>query len=142
MWPASVEDGWFSLARGDFCGGCHTCWVGGGGRRKSQNRKIVLLPPYVKEPLNSKVIKSFVPERRSRYVFLEFRDSYVRCYIYIYIYIYIYMNICNNRSDVKRCNVREFPIRKENEQLIFFFFFVDGDIPFAFKLKKKICHWD
>ena len=55
MRPASGEDSWFSLARGDLCGGCHTCW--GGGRWKSQNRKIVPLPPYFEEPLNSKVIK-------------------------------------------------------------------------------------
>ena len=26
MRPASGEDGWFSLAGGDLCGGCHTCW--------------------------------------------------------------------------------------------------------------------
>ena len=25
MRPASGEDGWFSLARRDLCGGCHTC---------------------------------------------------------------------------------------------------------------------
>ena len=43
-----------------------------GGRRKSQNRKIVPLPPYVEEPLNSKVIKSFVPELRSRKHFSNF----------------------------------------------------------------------
>ena len=43
----------------------------GGGRWKSQNRKIVPLSPYVEKPL------SFVPELRSRYVFFEFRDSYV-----------------------------------------------------------------
>ena len=55
-------------------GRCRTRW---GGRWKSQNRKNVYLSPYVKEPLNSKVIKSFVPELRSRYVFFEFRDSYV-----------------------------------------------------------------
>ena len=39
------------------------------GRRrrwKSQNTKIVPLSPYVEEPLNSKEIKSFVPELRSR----------------------------------------------------------------------------
>ena len=87
--PASGEDVWFSLARGDLCGGCHTCW----GRWKSQNRKTVPLSPYVEDPLNSKVIKNFVPEQRSRQVFFVFRDSYVLCYIYIYIYIYIYMNI-------------------------------------------------
>ena len=40
-----------------------------GGRWKSQNRKNVYLSPYVKEPLNSKVIKSFVPELRSRKCF-------------------------------------------------------------------------
>ena len=34
------------------------------------------LSPYVEEPLNSKVIKSFVPEQRSGYMFFEFRDSY------------------------------------------------------------------
>ena len=39
---------------------------------KSQNRKIVTLSPYVEEPVNSKVIKSFVPEQRSRKCFLWF----------------------------------------------------------------------
>ena len=38
-------------------------------RWKSQNRKNVYLSPYVEEPLNSKVIKSFVPELRSRKCF-------------------------------------------------------------------------
>ena len=75
MRPASGEDGCLPLAHGDLCGGCHTCW--GGGRWKSQNRKIVPLSPYVEEPLNSKVIKSFVPEQRSCQVFFVFRDSYV-----------------------------------------------------------------
>ena len=37
--------------------------------------------PYVKT-FNSKVIKGFVPELRSRYVFFVFRDSYVLC-IYV-----------------------------------------------------------
>ena len=56
-------------------------WAGvardGGCRWKSQNRKNVYLSPYVEEVLNLKVIKSFAPELRSRYVFFEFRDSYV-----------------------------------------------------------------
>ena len=38
----------------------------GVGRWKSQNRKNVYLSPYVEKPLNSKVIKCFVPELRSR----------------------------------------------------------------------------
>ena len=78
MRPASREDGWFSLARGDLCGGCHMCC---GGWWKSQNRKIVPLSPYVEEPLNSKVIKSFIPEQRSRQVFFVYRDSHLVCYI-------------------------------------------------------------
>ena len=69
-------------------GRCCTRWWG--TDEKNQNRKIVPLSPYLEEPLNSKVMKSFVPELRSRYVFFVFRDSYVLC---IYIYIYIYMNI-------------------------------------------------
>ena len=40
-----------------------------GGRWKIQNRKNVYLSPHVEEPLNSKVIKSFVPELRSRECF-------------------------------------------------------------------------
>ena len=47
--------------------GCRTRW--GEDRWKSQDRKNVYLSPYVEEPLNSKVIKSFVPELRSRKCF-------------------------------------------------------------------------
>ena len=89
-------------------GRCRTRWVG--GRWKSQNRKNVYLSPYVEEPLNSNVIKSFVPELRSRCVFFEFRDSYEHSmyisYIaiswlwYIYIYIYIILIIVLIRSKV------------------------------------------
>ena len=43
-----------------------------GGRWKSQHRKIVPPSPYVEKPLNSKVIKSFVPELRSRKCFSRF----------------------------------------------------------------------
>ena len=72
---------------------------GGDADKKSQNRKNVYLSPYVKEPLNSKVIKSFVPELRSRYVFFEFRDSYVLC---------IYMNIiCPFRISVSGYGTHE-----------------------------------
>ena len=83
--PASGEDGWLSLARG----GLGQVWheMSGGGRWKSQNRKNVYLSPYVEEPLNSKVIKSFVPELRSRKCFSCFE------FPMLYVYIYIYMNI-------------------------------------------------
>ena len=51
--------------------------VSGVGRWKGQNRKIVPLSPYVKEPLNSKVIKSFVPEQRRRQVFFVCSVLYI-----------------------------------------------------------------
>ena len=61
-------------------------WAGvardGVGRWKSQNRKMVPLSPYVEKPLNSKVIKSFVPELRSRKCF---RVSRFLCSIYVYM---------------------------------------------------------
>ena len=82
MRPASGEDGWFSLARGDLCGGCRTRWRGADDMAGIERMCISL--PYV-ETFNSKVIKGFVPELRSRYVFFEFRDSYVLCYIYMNI---------------------------------------------------------
>ena len=59
--PASEEDGWLSLARRGLVSGAHVVW----GRWKIQ----VYLSPYVEKPLNSKVIKSFVPELRSRKCF-------------------------------------------------------------------------
>ena len=51
--------------------------VGGGADEKARIEILCLSLPYVKEPLNSKVIKSFVPEQRSRQVFFVFGDSYV-----------------------------------------------------------------
>ena len=48
------------------CDGSAHVLGGGGADGKSQNRKNVYLSPYFEEPLNSKVIKSFVPELRSR----------------------------------------------------------------------------
>ena len=62
--PASEEHGWLSLARGGLGQVSHE--LRGGVRLKKQNRKIVPLSPYVEKPLNSEVIKSFVPELRSR----------------------------------------------------------------------------
>ena len=64
--PASGEDSWLSLARGGLGQVSHE--MVGGGRWKSQNRENNL-SPYVEEPLNSKVIKIFVPELRCRKCF-------------------------------------------------------------------------
>ena len=73
-----------------------SCWAG--GRCTCQNRKNVYLSPNVEEPLNSKVIKSFVPELRSRKCFSCFEIPVFYIYIYIYIYIYEhYMSISHIR---------------------------------------------
>ena len=81
---ASEEDGWLSRlaeARPVVCGMGHTWWWWGWGCRwKSQHRKILSLSPYVEKPFNSKVIKSFVPELRSRKVFCV---SGFLCYLYV-----------------------------------------------------------
>ena len=66
--------------------GRRTCWGGGDGKVSIER---LGLSPYVQKPFNSKVIKSFVTELRSRNCFFVFRDSYV-IYIYIYIYIYVF----------------------------------------------------
>ena len=65
---------------------------GGGCRGKSQNRKNVYLSPYVEEPLNSKVIKSFVPELRSRKCFSCFEIPMVHVYV---IYLHVYEHFMN-----------------------------------------------
>ena len=55
--------------------------LGGGADGKVIIERLCISLPYV-ETFNSKVIKGFVPELRSRYVFFVFRDSYVLC-IYV-----------------------------------------------------------
>ena len=58
--------------------GRHTCCGGWGADGKASIERLCISLPYV-ETFNSKVIKGFVPELRSRYVFFVFRDSYVLC---------------------------------------------------------------
>ena len=53
----------------------------GGADKKVIIERLCISLPYV-ETFNSKVIKGFIPELRSRYVFFVFRDSYVLC-IYV-----------------------------------------------------------
>ena len=76
--PGPEEDGWLSLARSGLVAG--TTHVGGADGKVIIERLCISLP-YV-EIFNSKVIKGFVLELRSRYVFFVFRDSYVLC-IYV-----------------------------------------------------------
>ena len=58
----------------------------------SQNRKNVYLSPYVEEPLNSKVIKSFLSELGSRKCFSCFEIPM----FYVYIYKH-FMSISHSR---------------------------------------------
>ena len=58
-----------------------------GGRWKSQNRKNVNLSPYVELPLNSKVIKSFLPELRSRKCFSCFQIPMFYVYMLWTVYV-------------------------------------------------------
>ena len=86
-------------------GGCRM-WFRADG--KVVIEKLCLSLPYVEKAFNSKVIKSFVPELRSRQVFFVFRDSYV-------IYIWVMNILCtfhirvlwvcynnNNSKDLKQ----------------------------------------
>ena len=68
-------------------------WWWWGGRWKSQNRKNVYLSPYVEEPLNSKAIKSIVPELRSRRYFSCFE---IPMFYVIYIWtLYVHFSHCH-----------------------------------------------
>ena len=67
------------------CGRYHT-WLGG-DRKVSIERWY--LSPYVEKPVNSKVIKSFVPELRSRKCFLCFGIPM----FYVYMCVMDIMNI-------------------------------------------------
>ena len=78
---ASEEDGWLSeLAKA-------LRWVplvkGVGAEWKVSIERLCLSLPYVEKPFNSKVIKSFVPELRSRKCFCFFCVSGFLCYLYM-----------------------------------------------------------
>ena len=62
--------------------GCHT-WFGADG--KVNIERLCLSLPYVEKPLNSKVIKSFAPEPRSRKCFCV---SGFLCYLYMDIILF------------------------------------------------------
>ena len=63
--------------------------------KSSQHRRIVSLSPYVEKPFNSKVIKNFVPELRSRKCFLCFGIPMLYMYELWTFYVYFtYPYIC------------------------------------------------
>ena len=73
---ASEEDGWLSELAEALRRVLHV--VGAGG--KVCRERLCLSLPHVEKPFNWKVIKSFVPELRSRKVF---RVSGFLCYVYV-----------------------------------------------------------
>ena len=88
---ASEEEGWLSELAEALRRVSHVV----GGRWKSQQRKIVYLSPYVEKPFNSKVIKSFVPELRSRKCFCVSRFLCALWTFYIYL-TYSWMAMLQN----------------------------------------------
>ena len=83
---------------------CRT-WFGADGKVSIERW---YLSPYVKKPFNSKVIKSFVPELRSRQVFF-FCVSGFLCYIYMCVMdimnvLRTGMNMSISRIHIWLCN--------------------------------------
>ena len=73
---------------------CDECARDGVGRWKSQNRKNVYLSPYVEEPLNSKLIKIFASDLRSRKCFSCFEIPIFYVYMLWTFYVrfaYLYL---------------------------------------------------
>ena len=66
---ASDEEGWLSLAHRGLAAGVARDL----GQMEKSAKKDCVFSPYVEKPFNSKVIKSFVPELRSRKCFSCFR---------------------------------------------------------------------
>ena len=77
-WAGSLSLGaWFGCVQHE-----RSCSRGGGCViRGCQHRKNVYLSPYVEKPFNSQVIKSFVPELRSRKCFSCFEIPMFYVYI-------------------------------------------------------------
>ena len=98
--PDSEEECWPSLAHRGLVSGAHV--VSGGW--KSQ----VYLSPYVEKPFNSKVIKSFVPELRSRKSLLCFRIPM----FYVYMLWTFYVHFTYTLHGYVTC----WPTRKELHQ--------------------------
>ena len=119
--PASEEDGWFSLARG----GLGQVSLERRGQMKKPESKECVSLSYVEEPLNSKVIKSFVLGlSRKCFLCFEILCSMYICYehpIYIshisiwlwYNLIYIFSQI-QIFSKIKTIFINKFISKNEN----------------------------
>ena len=99
---ASEEDGWLSELAEAFRRVLHV--MGGGADGKVAIERLCLSLHYVEKPFNSKVIRSFVTELRSRKCFFCFGIPMLSIYVryehsmsisYIHVWVwYIYMCVC------------------------------------------------
>ena len=102
---ASEEDGWLSELAEALQWVPHVVW----GRWKSQHRKIVYLPPHIKKPFNSKVIKSFVLDLRSRKCFSCFGIPMLSTYelwtFYVHFTYPYHVWVCYRYEKLARCKI-------------------------------------
>ena len=92
----SEEEGWLSLAHSGLVAGASRV----GGADGKANIERLCLSLYVEKPLNSKVIKSFVPELRSRKCFWFFGIPMFYVYMLRTFYVrfaYPYHGYCTNK---------------------------------------------
>ena len=103
----SEKEGWLSLARRGLVEGATR--VGGRADGKA-NIERLCLPPYVEKPFNSKVIKSFVPELRSRKCFSCFGIPMFYVYMLWTLYVrftYSCMAMVHKQTNKQTINTRK-----------------------------------
>ena len=99
----SEEEGWLSLAHNGLVAG--TTRVGGRADGKASIERLCL-SPFVEKSFNSKVIKSFVPEQRSRKCFSCFGIPMFYVYMLWTFYVrftrsHIHVWVCYTRNGIK-----------------------------------------
>ena len=85
--PDSEREGWLSLARRNQASGLVSSATRVGEAERKVSIERLCLSPNVEKPFNSKVIKSFVPELRSRKSFSYF--GIPMFYVYILWTFYV-----------------------------------------------------
>ena len=105
------------------CSRCRTWWWGADG--KVVKERLCLSLPFVEKPFNSKVIKSFVPELRSRKCFLCFGIPMLSIYVRYEHFMYIshtHVCLCNKWSTgtVKPTSVKKLARIRIMDNVIFF----------------------
>ena len=98
----SEEEGWLSLARRGLLADAARVVVADG---KVIIERLCLSLPYVEKPLNSKVIKSFVPELRSRKCFLCFGIPTLSiCALWTFsVHFTYHVWVCNTKTNIFIC---------------------------------------